>query len=129
MKSPAELFVESLTKWPEPMPSHNMTSDDWLDVVNLYSNATIEYIDGDVGLALIQTIESQGLTIDNFQGNEALFVFAFNALAKTYDLDRIQKFHKIHGQSIVDWINNKPGKDECLKEVEFFENIFTPKEA
>ena len=129
MKSPAELFVESLTQWPEPMPSDNMTSDDWLDVINIYSNTAIEYVDGNVGLALIQTIESQELTIDNFQGNEALFVFAFNALARTYDLERIQKFHKIHGQSIVDWINSEPGKAECLKQVEFFENIFIIKET
>ena len=128
MKSPAELFVESLTLWPEPMPSDNLTSYDWLDVASIYSNINVENAAANVGLSLISVIESQGLTIDNFRGNEGLFIFAFNSLLETQDLGRIEKFHRLHGKSIADCYNNDPNQDR-VKQAEFFRNIFTPKEA
>ena len=126
MKSPAELFVESLTLWPEPMPPDNMTSDDWYDVVFIFTGTRIKSDNENIGLALAESIESPALTIDNFRGNEALFMFAFQALTKTYDVDRIQKFHKIHGTGVADWMKSEPKGRE---KIEFFENIFTPKEA
>ena len=126
MKSPAELFVESLSDWPEPMVSTNLTSDDWCDVASIFSNARIDNVDDNVGLSIVGAIESQSLTIENFKGNEGLFVFAFNTMMNTRDLDRIKKFHKMHGKSIVDWISSNP---DNKKQTDFFQNIFTLKEA
>ena len=128
MKSPAELYVESLTFWPEPMGADNLTSSDWHDVAGIITNTHIEQTDANVGLSLVAAIESQGLTIENFQGNVGLFVFAFNSLMKTASIDRIKKFHKMHGQSIVDWFNNDSNGDRT-RQAEFYTNIFTPKEA
>lgn len=127
MKSPAELFVESLTEWPEPMVSTNLTTDDWCEVASIYSNIRINNVDGNVGLSIIGTIESQSLTIESFKGNEGLFVFAFQELSKTYDIDRIQRFHKIHKDAITKFYT--ACTIDQRERVEFFENIFTPKEA
>jgi len=126
MKSPAELFVESLTEWPEPMVSTNLTSDDWCDVASIFSNTRIDNVGDNVGLSIIGAIESQSLTIENFKGNEGLFMFAFNTMMSTHDIERIKKFHKMHGKSIVDWISSNPDNQ---KQTDFFQNIFTPKEA
>ena len=128
MKSPAELFVESLTEWPEPMVSTNLTTDDWCEVASIYSNIRINNVDGNVGLSIIETIESQSLTIESFKGNEGLFVFAFQELSKTCDIDRIQRFHKIHKDAITKFYTTAYTIDQ-RERVEFFENIFTPKEA
>ena len=127
MKSPAELFVESLTDWPEPMCSTNLTSDDWCEVAGIYSNTHIDNVDGNVGLSIVGAIESQSLTIENFKGTEGLFVFAFKSLMDTEDVDRIRKFHKIHKDAIVQFYTDDTPYQRG--KVEFFENIFTPKEA
>ena len=126
MKSPAELFVESITEWPETMASDNLSSDDWYEVASIYSNTRIEQADANVGLSLVAAIEAQGLTIDNFKGTEGLFVFAYDACMHTNDIERIKKWHKIHGQSIVHWANTD--RNRYFNKCEFFKNIFTPKE-
>lgn len=122
MKSPAELYVESLTLWPEPMNPENLTSGDWHDVAGIIANTHIGQTDANVGLSLVTAIESQGLTIDNFQNFEGLFVFASNALMETGDLKRVRAFHNNHGKSIVQWYNKQ--SHQRLRQVEFFENIF-----
>ena len=54
-------------------------------------------------------------------------MFAFNALVETRDIDRIKKFHNIHKDVIVQFYTDNA--TDQREKVEFFENIFTPKEV
>jgi len=106
MKSPAELYKESLTSWPEPLPATCLAPQDWRELVGLFVAKPIEQ-ETNVGLQLVSSIEEQGLTRDNFKGGgEFLYVFAFNSLMESGDIPRIMKFHKLHGGAVVDIINN-----------------------
>ena len=126
MKSTAELFVESLTEWPEPLSSAVLTPGDRYEVASILTGTRIDNVDDNVGLSIATVIESQSLTIKNFEGNEGLFAYAFAAVMETEDAEYIKRFHKMHGKSYVDWINNnRDHKEQSL----FFKNIFTPKEA
>lgn len=128
MKSPAELFSESLTKWPEPMASNNLTLEDWREFASIYCNVPVERLAGNIGLSLFSVIESQKLTINDFQGCEGMFISVFNQLMQTKDLVHIKAFHALHGSDIVDWVKNDPHR-ERVKQVEFFDSIFALKEA
>ncbi len=106
MKTPAELYKESLVEWPEPLPASCLTPKDWREFVGLFVANPLEH-NTDVGLQLASCIEQQGLTVDHFKdGAEFLYVFAFNSVMETEDLSRIQKYHALHGRSIVDFIKN-----------------------
>ena len=106
MKTPAELYKESLVDWPEPMPGTCLTPQDWREFVGLFVAKPFEH-ETNVGLQLVSCIEEQGLTGDNFKGGaEFLYVFAFNSLMESGDIPRIMKFHKLHGGAVVDIINN-----------------------
>ena len=103
MKTPAELYKESLTDWPEPMPGTCLTPDDWREFAGLF---VADDPNTAVGLQLASCIEDQGLTASHFKdGAEFLYVFAFNSIMDTKDLERIIKYHKIHGRGVVDIIN------------------------
>ncbi len=110
MKTPAELYKESLLDWPEPLPGSCLSPKDWREFVGLFVANPFEH-STDVGLQLASCIEQQGLTVDHFKGGaEFLYVFAFNSLsesAATGDggaIQRLVKYHKIHGQAVVDVI-------------------------
>ena len=103
MKTPAELYKESLVHWPEPLPASCLTPKDWQEFAGLF---VADDPNTAVGLQLASCIEDQGLTASHFKdGAEFLYVFAFNSIVDTKDLERIIKYHKIHGHGVVDIIN------------------------
>ena len=106
MKTPAELYKESLVDWPEPMPATCLAPNDWREFVGLFVAKPFEH-NTNVGLQLVSCIEEQGLTGDHFKGGgEFLFVFAFNSLMESEDIPRITKYHALHGQAVVDIIQS-----------------------
>ena len=111
MKSPAELYKESLVDWPEPLSDACLTPDDWRELVGLFVAEPFEH-DTNIGLQLASRIEEQGLTRDHFKGGaEFLYVFAFHALSESVasangSIQRLQEYHKIHGKAVVDIIQS-----------------------
>ena len=106
MKTPAELYKESLVDWPEPLPGSCLSPQDWREFVGLFVAKPFEH-DTDVGLQLASCIEQQDLTASHFKdGSEFLYVFAFNSVMETEDIPRIMKYHKLHGRAVVKFVEN-----------------------